>query len=490
MSQKYALALDIGTTSAKAVIFTHNGKVVAEVEKSITTYYPKTGQAEQNPNDIERNCILAIQEVIQKATINKTALITFGIASAMHSLICLNGEGEPLSRALIWADLRSHKQANMLRATNGQEIYERTGLPIHPMSPLAKLMWMKETQFQPYKQATYFMSIKEYIIYKWFDQRLIDYSMAAATGLFNMKTFNWDAEILQLCGVKREQLSTIVPPTKILPPINKKVARKMGISPDMPIVIGAADGQLANLGSGAILPGEAAITMGTSGAVRQMVTKPATSTDQSTFCCAFTKQHFIIGGATNNGGNTIEWIKNILKFTGSFSELLAEANTIKPGADGLIFHPYINGERAPLWNPQAKGNFFGLTVTHERAHLIRAVLEGVTYNLYQIHKSLKQLAGRPEKIYVNGGLARSQVWIQMLADTFGQQIHISETHHSAAWGAAWTALVATGEATGFAEIKNNMPSTEIINPDQENHIQYMKSFQQYEKITKVLSELF
>lgn len=490
MEKDYVLALDIGTTSVKAVIFKRNGKVVAEVEKNITTHYPQPGWVEQNPQVIERHCVTAIRDVIQKANIHKTDLKAFGLASAMHSLICLDAEGEPLTDAIIWADRRSHKQADKVREMNGQHIYEKTGLRVHPMAPLAKLLWMKDTSFAPYEKATYFMSIKEYIIYKWFGQRLIDYSMAAATGLFNMETFTWDKDVLQLCGVHPEQLSDIVQPTKILPPIHEKVALEMGISRDMPIVIGAADGQLANLGSGAILPGEAAITMGTSGAIRQMVSEPKVSIDQSTFCCAFTKQHFIIGGATNNGGNTLQWIKDTLQFNGDFTEMMNEADTVAPGADGLLFHPYINGERAPLWNPKATGNFFGLTVTHKRPHLIRAVLEGVTYNLYHIHQSLERLAGRPQKIYVNGGLARSPIWLHMLADIFGQAIHVSESHHSVAWGAAWTAYVATGQVDSFADIKANIPIATIIQPDEKKHRHYKETYKQYEKITDMLQAHF
>ena len=490
MPRELVIALDIGTTSAKAVIFELNGKLVAEAERMITSYYPHPGWVEQDPVEMEQSSVGAIKDVISKANVKQEELITLGISCAMHSLICVDDTYKPLSQAIIWADGRSNVQAKELKKTNGYEIYAKTGLPNHPMSPLSKLLWMKETAFEPYKLATYFMSAKEYIIQKWFGRRLIDYSMASATGLFNMTTFDWDEQALALTGVDKKQLSTIVPPTEILTGIDKGIADEMGISSDMPFVIGSADGQLANLGSGAISPGEVAISAGTSGAIRQMINGFEVSENQETFCYAFTRELSIIGGPTNNGGIALQWLKELIEYEGSFDELTAEAEKVAPGAEGLLFLPYINGERAPVWNQEAKGNFFGLSITHKKEHLVRAVLEGITYNLYHIGKALERQAGEPEKIFVNGGLARSPLWVQMLADVFGKEVYLSESHHSAAWGAAWTALVAVGKVDSFEDIKHNIPIEAIIKPDQHNHKIYGDAFKKYENISRDLAKYF
>ncbi|WP_342504829.1 gluconokinase [Sporosarcina sp. FSL K6-2383] len=490
MSRELVIALDIGTTSAKAVIFELNGKLVAEAERMITSHYPHPGWVEQDPVEMERSSVGAIKDVINKANIKSEELLTLGISCAMHSLICVDTNYEPLSQAIIWADGRSNLQAKALKKANGDEIYAKTGLPNHPMSPFSKLLWMKETAFESYQQATYFMSAKEYIIQKWFGRRLIDYSMASATGLFNMKTFDWDEQALALAGVDNKQLSEIVPPTEILTGIDKAIANEMGISSDMPFVIGSADGQLANLGSGAISPGEVAISAGTSGAIRQMITGFQVSEQQETFCYAFTRDLSIIGGPTNNGGIALQWLKELIEYEGSFEELTAEAEQVSPGAEGLLFLPYINGERAPLWNQEAKGNFFGLSITHKKEHLVRAVLEGITYNLYHIGKALERQAGEPEKIFVNGGLARSPLWVQMLADVFGKEVYLSESHHSAAWGAAWTALVAIEKVDSFEDIRKNIPIEAIIKPNQQNHNVYAEAFKKYVNISRDLAKYF
>ncbi len=490
MGQELILALDIGTTSAKAVIFALNGKLIAEAECEITSFYPEADWVEQDPIEIERASVKAINDVIEKAKVDSKQILALGLSTAMHSLICVDDDFQPLSRAMIWADGRSSVQADYLNRTKGKDFYRKTGMPVHPMSPFTKILWMKETNFDPYHEAAYFVSVKEFVLYKWFNRRIIDYGMASATGLFNLHTFDWDAEAMEMTGISRDQLSEIVPPTEILTGIDEQIAEEMGISSEIPVVIGSADGQLANLGSGAIAPGEVAISAGTSGAIRQMIQGFEVSENAETFCYAFTDQLSIIGGPTNNGGIALQWIKDLLEFDGSFDELTAEAEQVELGADGVIFFPFINGERAPLWNQHAKGNFFGLSVTHKRKHLVRAVLEGITFNLYHIGQALEKQAGRPEKIYVNGGLARSPLWIQMLSDVFGQEVYVSESHHSAAWGAAWTALVAIGKVESFEQIKDNIPIAQVVQPDQEKHEQYAEVFKKYQALLADIAKHF
>lgn len=489
MMTDYVLALDLGTTSAKAVLFTFDGRVIEAVETLVESKYPEKDYVEQSPEEIEQASIQAIREVIEKAQISKERITGIGISCAMHSLICVDGKGRALTDAIIWADRRSHKEADHLKENN-PEIYEKTGVPIHPMSPFTKLIWMRERAYPAYEEATYFMSVKEYLLYKWYGRRLIDYSMAVASGLMNIHTLTWDEALLKMAGVQKEQLSEIVPPTTVLTNLSEEVASKMGIRPDTPLAIGSADGQLANLGSGAILPGEVAITAGTSGAIRQMSQTFETSEKGDLFCYPFTDELSIIGGPTNNGGIALQWAKDLFAPEESYDTFVKSAEKAKIGADGLLFFPYLQGERAPLWQAQARGNFFGLSITHKKEHFVRAVLEGITFNLYHIGQSLEKVAGPPEKIYVNGGLARSDLWIQMLADMFHCDVYVSESHHSAAWGAAWTCLVALEKVPSFQAIKENIPIAAIVQPDEERHKKYRKIFAKYEALVQDLVKHF
>ncbi|HZH62810.1 MAG TPA: gluconokinase [Metabacillus sp.] len=490
MLREFVIGLDIGTTSVKAVVFDLNGKVISEAEELITSLYPQQGWVEQDPIEIESFARKAVRDVIEKANIQKNELVTIGFSSAMHSLVCMDNDYQPLSNALIWADGRSTEQADKLKQQDGMEVFQKTGVPIHPMTPLSKLLWMKEVGYEPYEKASYFVSIKEYILIKWFNKRVVDYSMAAATGLLNAHTLDWDSELLEMTGVRKEQLSEVASPTMILQGMNKEVAEEIGITEDLPFVLGAADGQLANLGIGAISSGEVAITAGTSGAIRQFTSGFSITDQRETFCYAFTEDYSIIGGPTNNGGIALQWLKELLNYEGSFDDFTNEAEKIAPGAEGLIFLPYINGERAPLWNQQAKGNFFGMSITHKKEHFVRAVLEGITFNLYQIGQSLESLAGAPEKIYVNGGLSRSKLWLQMLADIFGKKVYVSKSHHSAAWGAAWTGLVALGIVPSFEKIKDNIPMSSPIIPNDNSHNTYLEIYKKYEALAKDIAKHF
>lgn len=486
----YVIGLDLGTTSAKACVFNRVGRLIAEAEELVSSEYPQVGWVQQDAAAVERSAVLAVRNALLKAGVAKEELTAIGFSAAMHSLVPVSAEGTPLSPAFIWSDGRGTEQADRLADEERQRLYAKTGTPIHPMSPFLKLLWMKESGFEPYRQAAYFMSIKEYLIYTWFGKRVIDYSMASATGLFSPYSHQWDLEMLDLVGVKTSQLSEIVPPTTLLGTIKKEIAEEMGIPATLPVAIGAADGQLANLGIGALLPGEVAVSVGTSGAIRQVTKEAKVSGRGETFCYSFTEDSYIIGGPTNNGGIALQWLKQLLNDQGSYESFLAEAGASAPGAEGLLFLPYINGERAPLWNQRARGNFYGMTVAHTKAHYVRAVLEGITFNLYQIGRALEQLAGPPRKIYVNGGLSRSPIWLQMMADIFEAEIYVSENHHSAAWGAAWTALVAIGEEKDFASIKHNIPMGEPVLPNLDNSRVYKAVYERYEKLASRIAALF
>lgn len=418
----------------------------------------------------------------------------------MHSLICLNDQHEPISPSITWADGRSVEQANRLKASFGKDLYLKTGTPIHPMSPLTKLIWMKETNYEPYHQAAKFVSIKEYLLQKWFGQFIVDYAIASASGLFNIHTFKWEKEALQAAGISKEQLSEPVPSTAICQGLAPELAEQFRLPKDIPFVIGSSDGPLANLGIGAINPGDVAITIGTSGAIRQMSAKPQTDELQEIFCYGVTKDLWIMGGPTNNGGIVFQWLKEVLgekevqqalATGGSPYELLTQlAQGVKPGADGLLFLPFLNGERAPYWDANARGSFIGLTLSHQKPHMIRAGLEGVIFSMYSIGEALERLAGSPANIFASGGFARSPLWLQILTDIFGHEVQVPVSHQSSAWGAAWFGLYALGEVSSLSAIKESIPMKETYTPNSVNHDFYNELYQTYSQLYFALKPHF
>lgn len=498
--KNYVIGLDIGTTSAKAVLFEKNGLVVAENENAYPVYHPHPSWVEQDPFEIEQAAITAISCTIEKSGINKNEIICVGISSAMHSLICMNNQHEPISPSITWADGRSGVQASHIKETVGESIYLKTGTPIHPMSPLSKLMWMKETNYQPYLKAAKFISIKEFLIYRWFDQYIVDYAIASASGLFNIHTFEWEDEALALVGITKEQLSEPVPPTTICQGLSSTLAEKLQLPDDIPFVIGSSDGPLANMGIGAIEPGDVAITIGTSGAIRQMTSKPQTDSLQEVFCYGVTKELWIMGGPTNNGGIVFQWLKNVLGEVeiqqaidsgGSAYDLLTIlAQNVNPGSDGLLFLPFLNGERAPYWDADARGSYIGLTLTHQKPHMIRAGLEGVIYSLFSIGETLERLAGKPVNLFASGGFARSSLWLQILSDIFGHEIQVPISHQSSAWGAAWFGMYALNEVPSLAAIKDSIPMNQTYKPNSVNHNTYSELYKVYRELYSSLKPHF
>lgn len=500
LAKSYVIGLDIGTTSAKSVLFDKVGSVISEYEVEYPLSHPVPGWVEQDPLVIETAAIHSIKYTLQRKKINPEELIAVGISSAMHSLICIDKHTNPLSPSITWADGRSYKQAEMLKNQIGTDIYLKTGTPIHPMSPFVKLLWMKENGYEPYLNAYKFVSIKEFLIARWFNRFVVDYSIASATGLFNIHTLDWDAQALQLAGVRSEQLSTPVRPTTIMEGMNHEIATAMGIPSSLPFVLGGSDGPLANLGIGAITPDDIAITIGTSGAIRKMANYPKTVADQEVFCYAFDQNLWVTGGPTNNGGNTFRWLREVLgqsEMKETFSQgkdaynlLTQMASEVKPGSNGLLFLPYLNGERAPHWDANARGAYIGLSQTHEKSHMIRAGLEGVIFNIYQIGETLERLSGSSNRLLASGGFARSPLWLQILGDIFGKVVEVPISHQSSAWGASWTALYALNEVPSFEAIREYIPMQSTLIPNESNHKKYKELYQIYKHVYTSLKPTF
>jgi gluconokinase len=443
MPQTYVIGIDIGTSSTRSVLFNLKGQ---EINRSAITYplhTPTPQTAEQEPEKIYAAVMQTVRQVMQTSGINPPDLLCLSFSVAMHSLMAIDADGNSLTKVLTWADNRSMNWANKLRDSEaGDRLYQQTGVPIHPMSPLAKIIWLREEYPEVFDKTTKFISIKEYILYRWFHRFIVDHAIASATGLLNLQTLNWDKMALAIAGITSAHLSQLVPITQILQPLPGAITEALGVLPDTPVVIGASDGVLANIGLGALAPDQAAITIGTSGAVRVIVDRPLIDPQQRLFCYAFTPDRWLVGGAANNGGVILQWLRDQLALASTYDDLINLAKTVPAGAEGLLFHPYLLGERSPLWQPEARGSFFGLTINHTKAHLVRAVLEGIGLNLYLIFEALQDLDGSIDTLKAAGGFAASSIWRQIITDIFDREMIIPEQHESSSLGAAIVGLYA------------------------------------------------
>lgn len=494
----YMLGVDIGTTSTKAVLFSENGKVIQQENIGYPLYTPDLSTAEQDPEEILQAVLRAVSNITKKHADRKLLFISF--SSAMHSVIAMDENDQPLTACITWADNRSAGWAEKIKGDwDGHEVYKRTGTPIHPMSPLSKIAWIVNEHPEIAAHTKKYIGIKEYIFKKLFDQYVVDYSIASAMGMMNLNTLDWDEEALTIAGISWEQLSELVPTTNLFTDCRPDLARQMGIDPSTPFVIGASDGVLSNLGVNAIGKGEIAVTIGTSGAIRTIIDKPQTDEKGRTFCYALTENHWVIGGPVNNGGIVLRWIRDELaaaevetaKRLGMdpYEVLTKIAEGVRPGADGLIFHPFLAGERAPLWNPDVRGSFFGLTMAHKKEHMIRAALEGVIYNLYTVFLALTECMDGPvTRIQATGGFARSSVWRQMLSDIFESEVVVPESFESSCLGACILGLYSLGRINSFDIASELVGSTFKHTPNPGAVKEYRQLLPIFMHLTEVLKE--
>ncbi|MCA0237639.1 MAG: gluconokinase [Bacteroidetes bacterium] len=418
-------AFDIGTTNVKAVVVSDRGEVLAHAERQNTTLARQPGWQEQNPVHLLQNLLDVLVEAWETVR-GKERLHGMVFSSAMHGLIALDNDGNPLTNILLWSDARAGKMAQALRNTpEGMNLYEQTGVPIHAMSPLCKIVWLRENMPALFARTRRFSDLKSWLWNALTGEFTSDLSVASASGLLNIHQKNWDEQALSFAGILPDALPLLAPPSHqrtLLPDL----AARIGVPPDTPLFIGASDGALANMGSDATQPGQVAITIGTSAAIRTVMPQAVLDKQMRTFCYCIDENRYIVGGASNNGANVIEWLRNaVFQSHLPASDFIDQAGQTPPGSDQLLLLPYLLGERAPLYLSNIRGGFFNLSARHTQAHMVRAALEGVLFNVKMIAEAL-ETHGPIDTLHAGGGFSRSALWVQILADIFQKPVIISD----------------------------------------------------------------
>lgn len=460
------IAVDMGTTSTKCVAYDISGRVAASRAIAHSLSEPRPGYAEQDPREILTAVVQTVASVAAQCGGQVKAL---SFSSAMHSLIGLDRRGSPLTPVVTWADNRASAQADRMRAASGGlALQRRTGTPLHPMALLPKLVWYREEQPELAAQVRHWVGIKDYVLLELLGVLVTDHSLGSASGLMDIHRLQWDPEALQLAGISADQLPELVPTTTVLRGLLAARAEAVQLPPATPVVVGAGDGPLANLGLGAVHPGVAACSIGTSGAMRVMVEQPSVDPRGRIFCYALTERRWVVGGAINNGGLVLQWAGDALApelGDGREDELLREAGTVPPGSGGLIMLPYLQGERAPHWSSLPCGAYVGLTREHRRAHLIRAALEGVCQQLALVLDSVRAAGNEVREIRATGGFASSALWRQMLADVLGMPVGFPAGHEGSSFGAALLGMDALGLIESIDVAARLVRIQETLSPD-------------------------
>ncbi|HRI60633.1 MAG TPA: gluconokinase [Saprospiraceae bacterium] len=480
------IGIDIGTTNVKAVACSDTGEVLASAERPNKVLSPQPGRSEQEPEAVFQNVLAVLEDVIRPTTSSRLTSALQGIvfSSAMHGLAALDGKGQPLTNFLLWSDLRADPIAQQLRQSKeGVEIYRRTGVPVHAMSPLCKLIWLRQNRPDIFQKAHKFLGIKEYVWYRLTGKYEADLSIASATGLMNIHRNKWDEAAMALADISSEQLPALVSPSFTTqfsdnPRLSESFKLSESSLKGAPLIIGASDGALANLGSGATEPGQVAVTIGTSAAIRTMTDVPVPDDQMRTFCYRLDERRCILGGASNNGTNALEWLRSSVMRSQSGAEQFAnQALGVPPGSDDLLFLPYLLGERAPLYRASASGSFQGLTGAHGQAHFVRAVMEGVLFNLKIIAGALE--AHHPLRtLHAGGGFSKNRLWVQMLADIFQKPVLVNENDADAS---VLGALKFARTVLNLPQMPDNQRGR-VVEPDVDKADVYEAAFQRFKAL--------
>lgn len=500
MAQSIIIGVDIGTTGVRSVAYRVNGSASAIATEEYPLFTDQSGIAEQDADTI----VAAVEAVITRTVmqLKGKALQIKGVAlsSVLHSFLAVGEDGHPLRRMMTWADSRGQIYLEEVKAKLDEDaLYQRTGCPLHPMYSLLKIFWLKNQHPEIFAKAACFGSIKDYVLFRLTGKRVIDRSVASGTGCYNFKTLQWDEEILKILGISKEQMPKVVATTEKYP-LQESAAKRIGLPAGLPVIVGAGDGMMANVGVGAVRTGQINITIGTSGAIRMAADEPKVDEKRRTWCYNLAEGRWMLGGAINNGGISFRWVRDKFAETeqwvaeklglDSYTLLANYAEKVPAGANGLISLPFFTGERAPYWNADARGVLFGLTLNHDKRHIIRAILEGICYRMKSVLLSLEDVTGIAKEIRVSGSFTRSEVWMQLLADVLGREISLPNVEEGAAFGAAILGFYALGMVPGIDVAADMVEIKKIFKPNMKKHASYEKLYAIYTQIYWSLQEQF
>lgn len=447
MSQKLLLGIDVSTTGAKALLIDQNGQVIVSATTPLTLFTPRPLWSEQDPRQWWVGITESIHKALTQAGVSGGAIAAIGLTGQMHGLVLLNEAGEVLRPAILWNDQRTGPQCDQIRARLGQErLIQITGNDALTGFTAPKILWVQEYEPEIYAETRHILLPKDFIRYKLTGEFAMDRAGGSGTILFDLHKRTWSDEVLSALEIPAEWLPPTFEGPQITGSVTAQAASETGLVQGIPVVGGAGDQAAQAVGVGAVEPGIIALTLGTSGVVFAP-TQTALIEPQGrlhAFCHAIPDRwHFM--GVMLSAAGSLQWYRDTLASEMDFDELVKEAGDISPGSEGLFFLPYLTGERTPHPDPLARGAWIGLTIRHRRAHMTRAVLEGVAFGLKDSFTLIQEAGlGSIDQVRISGGGAKSQLWRQILADVLGVELVTVNTTEGAAFGAAILAGVGAG----------------------------------------------
>ncbi len=499
----YLLAHDLGTTGDKATLYNREGKLVGSAFAGYSTQFPHTNWAEQNPEDWWQAFCTATRQLLQQNQARGDEVAAIVFSGQMMACTPLDRQARPLRSAIIWADQRAVEQERWIgERVSPEDIYRITGHRLSASYSLEKILWLRDYQPEVYQAAYKFMHAKDALIARMTGNFITDISDASGMNLYDLEAGEWSPQIMNAVQLDANQLPLIRRSVDIAGELMSSVAEEVGVAAGTPVVIGGGDGPCAAAGAGVVAPGIAYNYIGSSSWIAIATPKPINDPERKTV----TFGHIAPGmlsptGTMQAAGASYQWARDQLcaaevqsgRASGesAYEHINQLAAQSPAGANGLLFLPYLMGERSPRWNPNARGGFIGLTIRHTRADMVRAVLEGVTMNLRIILESFRAQGAPVAAMRLIGGGARGRFWNQMMADMYGipvQRLAILE--EATSMGAALAGGVAVGMFADFSVSQQMNPVADVFQPDAAAQRVYTQHYPLFEACYQALAPVY
>lgn len=485
------LGIDIGTSACKVAVFDETGKVLAQANETYPVYYPQSGWAEQNPEEWWGAICKGIRRVLSQEKVEASNIRGIGVDGQSWSAIPVDKEGRVLHNTPIWMDTRARDICERVKAKIGADaIFAVAGNDFLPSYVTPKLLWFQQEKPEIFAKADKFLQSNSYIVMKLTGVMSQDYSQCYGIHFFDMEKLSYDTGLAEQMGLSPELLPKLYPCDGIVGEVTGAAAALTGLKEGTPVVAGGLDAACGALGAGVYRPGQTQEQGGQAGGMSICIDR-AISHKKLILGAHVVPGMWLLQGGTVGGGGTLKWFRQELGGGLSFDELTAEAESVAAGSDGMIFLPYMAGERSPIWNPDAKGVYYGLSFDKTRGHMIRAMLEGVAYSLEHNLRTAAESGVRVDVLNAMGGASNSLLWTQIKADVTGKTIQVPTSDTATTLGAALLAGVGSGVYRDYQEaVSRTIVITRVQEPNPANREVYDRSMELYLRLYEDLQGTF
>jgi len=499
----YLIGLDIGTSQVKALLITDDGEIIGSASQEYPLYSPRPGWTEQEPEDMWQGTIKALRKVLNKFDVDPVEIRGVGLSGQMHSSVFLDANGDVIRPAILWNDSRTTKQCQEIEHLVGKDLLlEEACNPALAGFTAPKVLWLRENEPENFAKVRWLILVKDYIRYRLTGEIKMELSDAAGTLLLNVKQGRWSKVIMEKLGLPMEMLPELVGSSEIAGRITPEAAEATGLAVGTPVVGGGADNACGAVGAGIIEAGRAMISLGTSGVMLAHLDVPKLPNGGTIHMFNHAvKDRYYMMGVILSAGLSFSWFRDQLgqmernvasqMGTDAYSLLTQEASLSTPGSQGLIFLPYLTGERTPHGDGNARGCFFGLNAGHQRRDLVRAILEGIGFAFRDSLSLLQQAGWSGNAVNCIGGGAKSKLWLEIIASILGLQMQTLNVDEGPGLGAALLAGVGTGAFTTVKEAADALLKvTNTIEPNAEWSKVYQDVYQVYKSLYPALKPMY